>query len=132
MARILIVENDPLLAQAIALHIETLDHEVAGTLARGEDVLSQGMALSPDLILMDPERSGRIDTFHKPRQGKIFPVEVRFRALESEGHPIMMAVARNITLKKKIELSLCESEEQFRQIAESMQQVLWNQGLTPP
>ena len=306
-ARILIVENDPLLAQDIALHIETLGHEVAGTLTRGEDILSQGMALSPDLILMDialdgaidsiekarqiqgsldvpvvfltalsdevlvkrafttapfaylqkplkehellltlelalshhrseakmrhtqnqleklvaqrtaelvaanqalqqqiaeqqathatlqrfratldhladaiflidratmrffdfnqtacehlgysreellalgpqdikpffnrsmleqrfdeiarsPERSGRIDTFYKPSQGKMFPVEIRLRALESEGRPIMVAIARDITLKRKIELSLRESEEQFRQIAESMQQVLW-------
>lgn len=306
-ARILIVENDPLLAQAIALHVEAHGHEVAGILARGEEVLPQGMALSPDLILMDivldgaidgvetarqiqdsldvpvvfltayldealvkrafatdpfaylqkplkehellltielalsrhrsemqmrqmqdelekqvaqrtaelmaanqalqrqiaeqqathaalqrfrtmldhsadavflidratmrfidfnqtaceslgysreellalgpqdikpfynrpmleqrfdeigrdPERSGKMDTFYKTRQGKLFPVEVRFRALESEGRLIIEAIARDITLIRKVELSLRESEQQFHQIAESMQQTLW-------
>lgn len=78
-----------------------------------------------DEIARSPARSGVIDTFCKSRNGEIFPVEVRLRALESEDRPVMVAIARDITLRRKTELSLRESEEQFRQIAENMQHVLW-------
>ena len=60
-ARILIVENDPLLSQVITLHVEALGHRVVAILASGEDVLEQGMALNPDLILMDIVLDGALD-----------------------------------------------------------------------
>lgn len=67
-ARILIVENDPLLAQAITLHVEAVGHKVVAILARGEEVLEQGMALSPDLILMDIVLDGALDEVETARQ----------------------------------------------------------------
>ncbi len=83
------------------------------------------VAASMDKIIASPDRSGIIDAFHKRRDGSLYPVEVRVRAIESEGRTIMVAIGRDMTVQRRNEEALRQSEEQFRQITENLQHVLW-------
>lgn len=67
-ARILIVEDDQLVAQELGLRLEAMGHVVAGILSRGEDVLLQVPVLKPDLILMDIVLEGAMDGIEAARQ----------------------------------------------------------------
>ncbi len=67
-----------------------------------------------DQILADPSRSGRIETLHERRDGTVFPVEVALRGFHSEGRPMLVAVARDISQRKRAVSELKESEERFR------------------
>lgn len=67
-ARILIVEDDELVAQDTALRIQELGYAVVGIVASGEDVLLQWPSLKPDLILMDVLLAGLIDGIETARQ----------------------------------------------------------------
>lgn len=78
-----------------------------------------------DKIAASQDRFGILETIHQCKNGISFPVEVRLRAIESEGRPIMVAIARDITERVHNERALRQSEEQFRQIAENMHHVLW-------
>lgn len=78
-----------------------------------------------DEIIASPERAGIIETTHKRRDGSLFPVEVRVRAVESEGRAFMVAIARNMTVQCRNEEALRQSEEQFRQISENLHHALW-------
>lgn len=66
--RILIVEDDELLARELGLRLEAMGHAVAGILSRGEDVLLQISALRPELILMDIVLEGAMDGIEAARQ----------------------------------------------------------------
>ncbi len=66
--RILIVEDDSLMAQDIQLRLEMLDYRVAGIVAGGEESQLQVAALKPDLILMDIVLYGAMDGIEAARQ----------------------------------------------------------------
>lgn len=78
-----------------------------------------------DEIIASPDRAGTINSFHKRRDGTLYPVEVRVRAIESEGRTILVAIGRDVTQQRQNETALRQSEEQFRQITENLQHVLW-------
>ncbi|MDD5388599.1 MAG: PAS domain S-box protein [Gallionellaceae bacterium] len=67
-----------------------------------------------DQILADTTRAGRIETLHQRKDGSTFPVEVALRGFVSEGRPMLVAVARDISQRKQAEAELKESEERFR------------------
>lgn len=52
-ARILVVDDDPLVAQDIRLKLEALDYIITGTCASGEQALAMAELRRPDLVLMD-------------------------------------------------------------------------------
>ena len=59
--RVLIVEDEVLVARDIRARLERMGYTVAGTAARGEDAIKLALSENPDLILMDiqlPEVSG--------------------------------------------------------------------------
>ncbi|MDO9408465.1 ANTAR domain-containing response regulator [Patulibacter sp.] len=51
--RILVAEDDPIIALGIARRLERLGHEVIGPAARGADVLRLAAEQAPDLYLLD-------------------------------------------------------------------------------
>jgi response regulator NasT len=51
--RVLVAEDDPIIALGIARRLERLGHEVTGPAARGADVLRLAAEASPDLYLLD-------------------------------------------------------------------------------
>jgi len=59
--RILIVEDEPEIAQLIRQFLEKSGYEVAGTAATGEEALAQAERLQPDLALMDISLRGELD-----------------------------------------------------------------------
>lgn len=67
-----------------------------------------------DRILADPKRSGRLETLHQRRDGSVYPVEMALHGFHSEGRKMLVAVARDISQRKRAEADLRESEERFR------------------
>ena len=59
--KILIVEDEAIIALIIEKLLLSLGHEVCGTTASGEEALTQAEALKPDLVLMDIRLSGEMD-----------------------------------------------------------------------
>jgi len=55
-----------------------------------------------------------LDGVHRRRDGTTFPVEVRVGVFESEGSRLMLALARDVTERKRAEKTLKESEERFK------------------
>lgn len=60
-ARILIVEDERLIAQGLWLRVTALGHTVVGLAASGEEAIAQAAALEPDIILMDIGFRGAMD-----------------------------------------------------------------------
>ncbi|GGW50802.1 PAS domain-containing sensor histidine kinase [Arenibacter certesii] len=62
------------------------------------------------------------ETLHKNKQGKIYPVEINMGGVQVEGKPLLFAIARDITERKKAEEDVIgafqkveESEKRFRE-----------------
>ena len=60
-ARILIVEDEPIVAMGIGTSLVKLGYRVAGTAASGEQAVKAARELAPDLILMDIRLKGSMD-----------------------------------------------------------------------
>ncbi|MCB1941258.1 MAG: GAF domain-containing protein [Candidatus Accumulibacter sp.] len=59
--RILVVEDDPLVARALALRLLAMGYAVAGPVACGEDAVAWAARERPDLVLMDIVLTGAVD-----------------------------------------------------------------------
>jgi CheY-like chemotaxis protein len=60
-ARILIVEDEAILAEDLGLSLENLGYLVRGKVSTGEEAVKLAEKLKPDLILMDIKLQGDID-----------------------------------------------------------------------
>ncbi|HEY6877308.1 MAG TPA: PAS domain S-box protein [Polyangiales bacterium] len=60
-ARIVIVEDDRVVARDIAEQLERIGHTVVGTTSRGEEALALTLATKPNLVLMDIRLEGELD-----------------------------------------------------------------------
>jgi CheY-like chemotaxis protein len=60
-ARILIVEDEGLVAQSFRRLVTALGHTVVGLVASGEEAIAQAEALRPDVVLMDIRLRGAMD-----------------------------------------------------------------------
>jgi two-component system sensor histidine kinase/response regulator len=67
----------------------------------------------------------RFDWLHRRKNGEVFPAEVCLTALTLHGQPALMATVRDVTARKHAEASLRSSEEQFRQLADSIREVFF-------
>jgi CheY-like chemotaxis protein len=61
VARVLIVEDERLIAQALGRRVAALGYAVVGLAAFGEDATVQATALQPDAVLMDIGLRGALD-----------------------------------------------------------------------
>ncbi len=68
IARILIVEDEMLIAEDLACSLESLGFEITETATRGEQALRIVEELAPDLILMDIKLKGEIDGIEAAEQ----------------------------------------------------------------
>lgn len=61
LAKVLIVEDEMIIAARISMHLENLGYEVAGIIPRGEDAVHFCQQTPPDLLLMDIRLKGMLD-----------------------------------------------------------------------
>jgi len=59
--KILIVEDEMIIAANISLQLSTLGYDVTGILPRGEEALLHIKALQPDIVLLDINLKGKLD-----------------------------------------------------------------------
>jgi PAS domain S-box-containing protein len=59
--RILVAEDERIVARVITDSLVRLGYQVAGVATRGEDVIAQALESPPDLILMDIRLQGKVD-----------------------------------------------------------------------
>ncbi|MGF6573813.1 PAS domain S-box-containing protein [Paraburkholderia sp. GAS333] len=67
-ARILIVEDDRIVARDIQQQLQRIGHTIVGMTARGEDALQLALDTTPDLVLMDVRLEGEIDGIEVARE----------------------------------------------------------------
>ncbi|MBN2327868.1 MAG: PAS domain S-box protein [Candidatus Omnitrophica bacterium] len=68
---------------------------------------------------LQEKKSFTMESLHRTKEGKIFPVEIVVNYMEFEGKEYNCAFARNITQRKQSEITLRESEAKFRALTET-------------
>ncbi len=68
MARIVIVEDDSLVAMGMKIYLESRNHEVVGLVSSGEQAVTAALQDAPDLVLMDVRLKGGVDGIEAARR----------------------------------------------------------------
>jgi PAS domain S-box-containing protein len=141
MKKIMIVEDEAVIALRLEQRVAEMGYEVIGTSYTGEDSMKKARSLLPDLILMDVMISGDLDGIDAAKIVKdeldipvIFMTaytedQIIERAKEVEPYGYIIKPIRERELKatieialykKKMEKRLQESEEKYRQLFETI------------
>jgi len=114
--RILIVEDDMIIAANISLQLSNLGYEVIGIESRGEEAVAHARLNPPDIILMDINLKGAIngiDAAHAIRRHRDIPIvyltanndEATFtRAKETHPHAFISKPFSTLNLQRSIAL----------------------------
>lgn len=65
------------------------------------------------------------ESINKRKDGTTFPVEVSLGPINTDGQTLVMGLVRDITLRKKIERSLKESQRRFQDLIETTGEFIW-------
>ncbi|HEY5809427.1 MAG TPA: response regulator [Povalibacter sp.] len=91
--RILIVEDERIIAMDLAGTLTELGYSIAGMTTRGEDAIEQARRLSPHLILMDVRLAGKIDGIQAARSIRLeSDVPVIYLTAHSDNETLQRAV----------------------------------------
>lgn len=118
MVKILIVEDESIVALALQEMIEQLGYNVVGNVLNGEEAIEKTMNLKPDLILMDIRLKGTIDgveTARKIRNKADIPIiyltaygdeETVHRAKKTDPSAYIIKPFNELSLRSNIEIVL--------------------------
>jgi DNA-binding LytR/AlgR family response regulator len=121
--KVLIVENEPVIAMDIRLSLEQMGYEVAGTAASYKDALEISHSNAPDIALMDINIDGNKDGIQTARALRMhFDIPVIFltslteldtiqKAKESEPFGYLVKPFRKDELQSSIEIGLFNWEK---------------------
>ena len=91
--RIMVVEDERIIALDLAVTLEDLGHKVVGLSATGEDALARAPSLEPDLILMDIRLGGQLDGVETAaRIRATVDVPIIFLTSHSDGQTLQRAI----------------------------------------
>lgn len=122
LARILIVEDEMIIAANLSLQLTNLGYEVCGIIPRGEEALLHIRENPPDIILMDIQLKGEMDGIEVIRSMKRevnIPViyltanadDAHFsRAKETHPYAFISKPFKKLDLQRAIELTISQSE----------------------
>lgn len=130
--RILLVEDEAVVAMDIEEGLKRLGYKIAGSFSRGEDAVEAVASLKPDLVLMDITLAGEMDGIRTAtliRQRHNIPVvyltahsdeNTLTRALDALPHGYLVKPFSEVDLHTTIEVSLKkhESDQQSREMAQ--------------
>ncbi len=143
--RILIVEDEMIIALSIQKTLERLGYSVPGIAITGEDAISMAKDLSPDLILMDIILSGEMDGIAAARRIRMRSDQpIIYLTANADGATVERArdtqpygylnkpvnerdLMSNIDTalhKHRMEMRLRESEEKYRSLIESLRDIV--------
>jgi len=74
-------------------------------------------------------KSETIESVHRKKNGKEFPVEITANYIQFEGNQFLVAFARNITARKAYEAQINKSEAEYQKIFENVADVFYEAGL---
>jgi len=144
--KVLIVEDEALIALSIEKWLCNLGHEVCGIVASGEEALERAAALKPDLVLMDIHLASAMDGIETAaliRERLAIPSvyltahadeETLSRAKQTDPYGFLLKPFQKIDLRigldmalhrRATELRARESEEMFRLVTEGIDDVFW-------
>lgn len=147
--RILIVEDETLIAADLAGRLEKLGYEVSGIATGGAEALSTAAENPPDAVLMDitlSDEMNGIDAAAELHGRRGIPViyltahadiPTLTRARETEPHGILLKPIRDIDLmsaletalqRHSLEVRLRASEEKYRRMVEGISDVIYEVG----
>ncbi len=116
--KILIVEDEMIIAANISLQLTELGYEVTGILPRGEETLSHIKIDKPDIVLLDIQLKGELDgieTAHEIQKQYNIPIiyltanadEAHFnRAKETHPYAFISKPFKKLDLQRAIELTV--------------------------
>ncbi|WP_421826836.1 LytR/AlgR family response regulator transcription factor [Larkinella sp.] len=128
--KVLIVEDEMIIAADIALQLSKLGYEVSGIVPRGEEAIRNVETNRPDLILLDISLKGSldgIDTAHAIRQQWNIPIiyvtantdEATFaRAKKTRPYAYISKPIRAIELQRAIELTISRLADEHHSAAD--------------
>jgi two-component system, response regulator PdtaR len=148
-ARILIVEDEGIIALDLQSRIESFDYEVAGIANSGAQALTLAAETDPDLVVMDIKLGGDLDGIgvaERLRSGKTIPVvfltahsdgDLLSRAKVTEPLAYLLKPYHEKELKIAIEIGLYKGEmereraELTRRLEQALAEVKTLRGLIP-
>ena len=76
-----------------------------------------------------PHHAVTLDGQHRRKDGSSFPVEIRLSLIPESDPPLMVALARDVSDRRRAELALAENEARYRALVESSKAVAWEVDL---
>src|SRR5258705_7394458 len=97
------------------LGLTSIDFDLDVTPAQLEEILRK----------LDAKQTLAFESRHRRKDGTIFPVEIRGQAFWEGGHRYTVALAKDITERKRTEEAIRESEQRWRSLTEALPQLVW-------
>ncbi|GAB2566672.1 LytR/AlgR family response regulator transcription factor [Spirosoma areae] len=130
LIKLLIVEDDMLIAAKTSLQLTRLGYEVTAIVPRGEEAIRQAAENRPDIILLDIHLKGTLDgieTAHQLNQLAPIPIiyvtansdEATFnRARETRPYAFITKPIRSLDLQRAIELTISRMADEHHATAD--------------